>query len=165
MQTLEVSYTKTTPYFPLSPNELNTWLSWAGEKLLGMSLKNPAPGTAQSTWPKIMLQEELVEPPPGETTPIKFPRPTGEEISLMDQILTLPSLATDIWQRQILHARCLTNPISHRPIYSWPKLAKKLHLSVEQAKYLHKKGLINVAKLAPYEKVCRIRFAYSLLTS
>lgn len=165
MEALEISCTKTTPYFPLSPHELNTWLSWAGEKLLAMSLKSPIPITAQSSWPKILLQEEPAELPLGETTRIKFPHPTQEEIPLMDEILLLPNLATDIWQRKILHARCLTNPATHRPINSWTKIGQKLHTGGEQVKYLHRKGLIYVAKLVPCEKVCRIRLAFSFFTS
>lgn len=136
---------------PFSPAELQQWLEWAGSKLLAMNIRSPFPKEPGTAWPSY-AQEAIVAY--GYTNERLRPAaPTKFQITIMDEILLLPSLVSNIQARRIINARALVTPVSNRYLYSWSKIAEINHTSKFRVQSMHRRGLDEITKsLAPEKR-------------
>jgi hypothetical protein len=128
--------------------EVDTWLRWAGEKLLCMPVSKPGPTIPTACWPTSDLEQSgsnLKSNPPG-----------GHEIKFIDDILDLVLLVPDPTVRRILHARALVAPVSGKHLYSWVRLAKLLKTNRKRIATLHNTGLLTIAYSIEPEQAKRI---------
>jgi hypothetical protein len=144
-----------------SPEELRTWLEWAGSKLLAMQISSPKPKGPHTSWPSFAQEAALAYGYTGERLRPALPR--SQEIELMDKILLFPNLVTDITSRRIINSRSLVTPVSNRYLYSWSKLAFMLHMDRRRVIRLHFTGLCEIVSALPKEKVDAIRRLLPLL--
>lgn len=143
----------------LNSSELVLWLEWAGSKLLAMNIRSPFPKEPGTAWPSY-AQDAIVAY--GYTNERLRPAaPTKFQITIMDEILLLPSLASNIQARRIINARALVTPISNRYLYSWSKIAEINHTSKFRVQAMHRRGLDEITKLLAPEKRDALR--HSLL--
>lgn len=137
-----------------NPDEIRSWLEWAGEKLLSMKIHGAYPASYRSFWPDYAddphtaygyTDNQLRTPPPGKY-----------EIPLMDEILLLPQICELVPTRRILHARLLVYPLSGDYKYSWRKLAIQYHADSKTVKRWHERGLQEIIAKTPSFKLHRI---------
>lgn len=147
----------------LSPTEVKEWLEWAGAKLLSLRLASPAPSGYRSFWPDYPTDAAKAY---GYTpNRLRASLPNSKEITLMDEILLLPSLVTDITVRRIINVRSLVAPVSNRNLYSWAKIAHLIHSSPRRVVILHRQGLREIALRVPQGKADAIRKSIAALGS
>jgi|HubBroStandDraft_2_1064218.scaffolds.fasta_scaffold123920_2 hypothetical protein len=139
----------------LTPDEVREWLEWAGGMLLALGIPSPAPRGTHSAWPSYAQDATTAYGYSGER--LRPSRPGSHDIELMDEILTLPSLAKTINTRRVLHSRALVTPIGQRYLYSWSKLAFMLHTSRFIVKRMHTNGLGEIVRAVPKAKAYAIR--------
>lgn len=148
---------------PLAPLELQCWLNWAGAKLLALQLSSPLPKGPHSSWPEYAQDYKQAYGYTGEK--LKAPIPRAKEIELMDQILLLPALISEVDLRRIVNARSLTTPVSNRHLYSWTKLSFMLRTNPRLVARSYARGLLEIIyKLSP-EKVDTIRHSFITLST
>jgi hypothetical protein len=152
-------------FIPLSPDELQTWLEWAGGKLLALPVTRLKPCNARSLWPDYVRELDDSEPAPQDPKPLTFPAPLNHEIPFMDEILLLPNLCSDPYKRRLLHARSIVNPITHRCLFHWTHIAKLLQTDRRTVKRWHIAALKEVCERINgdgdrYQKMCRIRLFF-----
>ena len=135
--------------------EIKEWLEWAGAKLLSLRLASPAPQGYRSFWPDYADEANKAYGYTGNR--LRAGLPNSKEIALMDEILLLPSLITDITVRRIVNARALVAPVANRHLYSWTKIAHLLHSSPRRMVVLHRSGLREIASRVPQDKADAIR--------
>lgn len=140
---------------PLLANEVQQWLEWAGCHLLAMGLSSPFPKEPNCAWPEYAQDKHLAYGYTGLR--LRPALPNRFEIDLMDKILELPMLVSDIQIRRIINARALVTPVGNRYVNSWTKIAFMLHTSVPRVKRMHDKGLNEIVRKLPEEKVYTIR--------
>ena len=145
---------------PLEPPELTSWLEWAGSKLLSLSVKSPFPAGYRSNMPHYVPDRWDYGK---ERERFKPARPTSEDIGLMDEILLLPGKITDHNQRFLVNARALVRPVARTYLYSWTKLAIKLHTDRRKVVRLHHQGLRQIIAKLPTEQVYTFRKTLSPL--
>lgn len=139
----------------ITPDLVSDWLEWAGARLLASPSNKVKPAGPKVIWPDYsqdlfqVLDFRLVNV-------LRAPAPGAGEIPIMEEILLLPNLCTEVKTRRVLHARCLVNPLSYRNIHSWSKIAMMIHSNRETARQLHEKGLVEVSRKVAPETVCRI---------
>ena len=94
----------------LSPSELQSLLEWAGQKLLSLPVPKVKPSGYQSFWPDYPDDMNTAY----GYTGIRFrpPRPSSDEIPIMDEILNLILLVDDPLIRKILQSRSLITTLS-----------------------------------------------------
>jgi len=139
----------------LSPIELQTWLEWAGARLIAMPGSRTRPAEPYIVWPEYSQNTSEVLNF-RSALPLRASAPSSEEIPIVDEILLLPNTCSDVYKRRLLHARSLVHPISHKYLYRWTRLAEILHTSPARVKSLHSKGLTEAARKADKSRVCRI---------
>ena len=131
----------------INPEEVKIWLEWASSKLLSMQISNPAPRAPGSGWPEI-ARDPIAYGYSGEKLKPAYPR--ANEITLMDEILSLPSLIPDVTLRRVVNARSLITPVANRHVYSWNKIALMIHSDRRKAASLYEEGIkAIVSNLAP----------------
>lgn len=136
------------------PMEIKLWLEWGGAKLLSMRISSPAPQSFRSFWPDYQNEQTAY----GYTADrLRAGLPTAKEVDLMDEVLRLPGLITDVTVRRIVNSRALIAPISNRNLYSWAKIAHLLHSSPRRMVILHRQGLREIALRVPKGKADAIR--------
>lgn len=137
------------------PLEIKTWLEWAGQRLLSLRERSPAPQSYRSFWPD--YADEAAKAYGYNANRLRAALPTGKEITLMEEVLDLVVLIPDITTRRIVHSRALVAPVSGRYLLSWTKLAFALHSSPRRIVLLHRKGLREIALRVPVGKADAIR--------
>lgn len=146
----------------LESEELSRWLEWAGTTLLSMQLSSPLPKGPHTSWPA--YKQEATTAYGYTQSSFRQPPPGAEEIALMDKILVLPSLVTDIDLRRLLNARALVKPFSGKHLYGWTKLGKMLHADPRLLARHHEKALAILVRLLSREKVDTIRQSFVTLS-
>lgn len=141
----------------LDPLEVRKWLEWAGQRLLSLRERSPAPQGYRSFWPD--YADEIDKAYGYNALRLRAALPTGKEISLMEEVLDLVVLIPDITARRIVHSRALVAPVSGRYLLSWAKLAHALHSSPRRMVLLHRAGLRTIAEKVPLDKADAIRKA------
>ncbi len=79
--------------------EVQEWLEWAGSRLLALRIKSPAPAGYRSYWPD--FAEDITAAYGYTAETLRAPTVAPHEITVMDQILTLPMLVADVRTRRI----------------------------------------------------------------
>lgn len=126
----------------VTPSEVQSWLEWAGMRLLAMPGQNPFPASQRALWPDYPQDANTAY---GYTdVPLRAGRPTKAEIPIVDEILTLPLLVQNQTERRIVQARSLVTPISQRYLYSWSKIARMLHTDRRAVIRWHMHGLRDI---------------------
>ncbi len=139
----------------LTPLELKTWLEWAGARLIAMPGRRPGPADIKVIWPEYSQDKfQVLDHRPGLS--IHAAAPSNQEIPIVDEILSLPSVCSLHKPRRVLHIRALVHPLNGRYIYTWTRVAEKLESNRETVRYWHKKGLQEVCDKADRGKVCHI---------
>lgn len=138
-----------------NPEEIKTWLEWAGQRLLSMDLPSAAPQGFRSFWPEYPTDVQMAYGYSGNRLKAAIPR--SKEISLMDEILELPGLVPNVTIRRIINARALLTPISNRHLYSWTRIAFINHSTSRRIVILHRNGLAIIASQLLPDKASTIR--------
>lgn len=139
----------------LTPDELQTWLEWAGLRLVAMPGQRTGPADLKIIWPEYSQDQfEILDF--RRSVPLRASGPSKDEIPIMDEILLLPNLASDVIRRRILHVRLLIHPIRGHNLYSWTSVSKILHSSPKRVKRLHSLALLEVSRKVPTNQVCRL---------
>lgn len=147
----------------MTPEEVQFWLEWAGRALLALPSHGLGPAELRAWWPSVAPDATLAY---GYNAPRLRPVvPAADEIPWIDEILALPNVCHRITTRRILHARAMVSPLNDRYIYSWAKIARLVHLSPNTVKIEHLRGLGEVIRKTPQEKMWRISNFYSEHTS
>jgi hypothetical protein len=141
----------------LALDELQLWLEWAGSRLLAMQIASPFPKEPTAAWPIFAQEANLAYGYTDER--LRPPRPSAIEIGIMDDMLTLPSLASRAVERRVLQARLLITPVSHRRLYSWRRIAELLHTSPYTVTRMHLRALREIAPQVPEGKIYSFRAA------
>lgn len=147
---------------PLTPEELQLWLEWAGAKFLSLNLSSPLPRGPRVSWPAFAQNHRTAYGYTQER--LRAAHVTGHEVTLMDQLLLLPGLVTNITTRRIINARILVTPVSNRYVYSWVRLAHMLHSDRRKIARLYDNGLSEIIRRLEQDKVDLFRKTYSALT-
>lgn len=130
---------------PLTPEELQTWLEWAGARLIAMPGNQIGPKQPRATQIEYHQDKfEIItfrEPPP-----LRASAPSSFEIEIVDQILALPNLCEDQNVRYTLHKRLLVSPLRAKYVYSWHEIAQLLKVKPRVVKVWHARGLREVIR-------------------
>lgn len=146
----------------LSVEELQTWLEWSGAKLLAMNLASPFPKGPRVSWPDFAQDHRTAYGYTNER--LRAGRVTSHEIALMDEILPLVSLISDVNVRRIVNARILVTPVSNRYVYTWSRIAFMLHSDRRKVARLYSSGLSEITRRLPSAKVDAIRQSFARLS-
>lgn len=138
----------------MSAPEVRNWLEWAGSNLLALRVRSPAPSGYRSFWPDY-ADESLAYGWTAET--LRAPAPSKFEIPVMDAILLLPSLLTDVNLRVILHKRSLVTPVSRRYVWPYNRLAEELHSDARLVARNYLKGITLLAARVPSAQIRTFR--------
>ena len=142
----------------LGPEELQTWLEWAGQRLVALPANGIRPARPRVFWPDYAQDRFQVLEFRGKIgLSMRAAAPAASEIPFVDEILLLPNACAKIPSRRVLHARALINPLNGRNLYNWTVLAERLHMDRRSVKRLHERALEEAARLAEPPRVCRIR--------
>ena len=139
----------------LTPIELQSWLEWAGARLIAMPGGRVGPKDYRVAWPEFSQDTHEVLKFRNQT-PLRVAAPSSAQIPIVDEILALPNVCSRDYIRRVLHIRALVHPIHGRHLYPWTRIAKLLQSSPQLVKSWHAKGLREVVEKAPPDKVCLI---------
>lgn len=145
----------------LDPATLQTWLEWAGARLIAMPGPRTGPKEPKGFWPAEFSQDKFQVLEFRGGLPIRAGAPSAEEISWVDEILLLPNVCERDVVRRIIHTRLLIHPIRGTHLYTWTSIAKKLSIGPHKIrpytiKKLHRDGLKEVCEKTDPARVCRI---------
>jgi hypothetical protein len=141
--------------YVVEPDDVRILLEWAGIRLLSMRITSPVPQGFRSYWPDYAADAAEAYGYTRETMRAAAVGP--KEITIMDQILTLPSLITDIPTRRIVHKRSLVTPVSGRYVFSYTRLAKDLSIDARLAARLYLKGVAEIGRRIPKQQAYAIK--------
>ena len=121
-------------------------LEEAGRTLLAL------PGTGYSTrlrTSNLDIVRTAMEAYGGGTARVRPPVPSAAHITRMDEALGwIPMIPQDRYVlRRIVGARCLINPVTDRPLYSWRKLATLLGADHKAVQRWHANGITILVSL------------------
>jgi hypothetical protein len=125
---------------------INSWLEWAGARLIALPGHRTGPADIRVIWPEYDQEKFQV---------LEFRRglvarslgPTNAEMPFVEEILRLPNLCSDVNVRRVLHKRALIHPTRGTHIYRWDRIAKDLgDVKLYTVKRWHKMGLIEVGE-------------------
>lgn len=88
---------------------------------------------------------------------LRPPPPPADEITIVDEILILPNVCSNIQIRKVLHIRSLIRPLNGSYLYNWTRVAKLLHVDRGTVKRWHRKGLNEVVEKADRRKICYVK--------
>jgi hypothetical protein len=154
------SRAKDTSDEPLTVEEVQFWLEWAGTTLLSLRSPSALPKNPGSAWPAYNYEFAEAYGYTGER--LRAAIPSSTDIQLMDIILPLTGIVQDVTCRRILSARALITPVSHRYLYSWSRLAFMLHSDYRRVMRQHRKGLQSLVEGLPQAKIDIVRFLVRL---
>lgn len=138
-----------------SPSEIQSWLEWAGGRMLAVQVCGTRPSSYRSFWPDYPDDSFTAYGYTNER--LRLPSPSAPDISLMDEILSLVLLTPIILQRRVLNARAIVHPINGRHIFPWSKIAHLINSDYRSVVLTHKKGLEVIARETPLPAAHRIR--------
>jgi len=141
--------------YTTSPDEVKTFLEWAGQRILSLPVHGLYPQTYRSFWPDYPQDPNTAYG--YSNVKLRPPPPSKDEIPFVDEILDLILLVPIERQRRILNARSLINPTTGRYIFPWSKISFLLHSDPRTIKNLHKKGLEFIAGRLSEDTVGRFR--------
>ena len=135
--------------------EVQSWLEWAGERLLTLQVSGTKPQSYRSFWPDYPddpftafgYTDEIIKTIP----------PSAEGVSLADKISDLILLISASDVRRIVQLRSLISPTRNNHIYSWSLIAKKLHSERRLVKWKYNRGLIFIVNKARPSEIEFIR--------
>lgn len=138
-----------------TPAEVQFWLEWAGARMLSLPNHRLLPASYRSFWPEIEpeLYANLLND--GKNNATRLPIPSGPEIDLADEILTIIPLVPHQPTRRVLQLRSLVHPINGKYKFGWMRIAIKMELDRKTVKRLHGNGLSTLARIVPETSVCR----------
>lgn len=143
----------------VAPEELRTWLEWAGMRLIALPGGRTGPRDRGTFWPDFSQDEwEVLQFRQG--IPLRAAAPSPAEISLMEFILDFPSLCAHEPTRRVLHCRALIHPVKYRPLWRWQRIADLLEVKIYTVKAWHKAGLVEIARKLPTEAIERVEKAF-----
>lgn len=136
----------------LSPSELETWLEWAGQRLIAMPGARVGPKDASAAkWPD--FSQDIWEVVDFRVRiALRVVAPNGYEIGLMEAILDLPNLiGTNDDERsqtirKIVRRRTLLHPITGRHLFTWTAMAKRYGVSPFIVRSRYEAGLLQVCR-------------------
>lgn len=140
---------------PPTPIEVQSWLEWAGERMLSIQVRGTHPGGYRSFWPDYPDNAATAYGYNGPS--LRFPSPSARDVSLMDEVFDLILLVPIELQRSILQARALIRPSNGQHLYSWNKIAVRIHSDHRTVKSMHRKGLETIASRVTPEVVVHVR--------
>lgn len=132
----------------LTPTDIQIWLEWAGARLVSMPDRRPGPGKPRVIWPDFSQDLFEVLEFRGEFT-TRPAIPSAKEITLMEEILTLPNLCKRPAIRKTVRIRTLINPINDRHVFSWRKVAKAIGSDVKTVRVWYNAGLLEIFNTIP----------------
>lgn len=139
----------------LTPLQLRDWLEWAGARLVAMPVGRIKPAGVTVVWPEYSQNTfEILDFRAGLS--VRAAAPSASEIPIMEEILSLPNLCSEIHIRRVLHTRALVHPLNRRYIYKWTRVAELLHTNRDMVRRWHARGLREVTAKADPTKICRI---------
>lgn len=141
----------------LTPTVLQTWLEWAGAKLIAMPGRREGPSGPKVIWPEYNRNTFEILKFRGTLSP-RAAAPNKDEIDVVDKILLFPNVCSDPLTRRILHVRALVHPINGRHLYPWRRIGKLLRTDHKTVKRRHQHGLLEAVDKIPYVKVCEVKY-------
>ena len=139
----------------LSPSDLQTWLEWAGARLIAMPGGRIAPAQPHVIWPEYSQETFQVLQFRGGV-PLRAAAPSSTEIPIVDEILTFPNVCERDYIRRTLHARSLVHPLNGRYLYKWSRIATLLDVKPTTVKVWHRNGLKEMAEKLEKSRICRV---------
>jgi hypothetical protein len=136
---LELNLSSISPSSDISTFQIKTLLEWAGMKLLSLPNTRIKPEAYRNNWPKYIQDPDSIFSFSHQR--LRPAIPNGYEIDLLDKISNLILLVDKPIIRQILQARSLLNPISHRHIYHWMQIAELVNMDRRTIRRWHEIGL------------------------
>ncbi len=144
----------------LEPKEVQSWLEWAGVRLLSLQVPRAHPQGFRSYWPDYPHDKNTAY---GYTNiRLRPPPPSKDDIPLIDEIFSLILLTPNIIERRVLNSRALIRPINQRYLYSWRKIALMIASDPKTAKSIHRKGLEKIAAEVARDRVGHFRIHLGL---
>lgn len=125
--------------------EVQSWLEWAGARLIAMPEPRIGPSNPHVLWPDYSQDQREISDFRGKLT-LRAMAPTRDEVALVDRILGLPSVCELPNTRRIIQVRSLVHPINYRHLYSWARIARLMHTSTYSVKRMHAIGLDQIVK-------------------
>jgi hypothetical protein len=138
-----------------TPSEIQSWLEWAGGRMLAVQVLGTKPQEYRSFWPDYPDDKFTAYGYTG--LGLRIPSPSAPDISLMDEIFSLVLLTEVVLQRRVINARAMIHPLSGRPLYPWTKIAILVNSNYRTVKLIHKKGLETISARVPLPTVNYIR--------
>lgn len=116
-------------------------LADAGRTLLALRVSGVRPAGTKSSMPEVIRSFD--ESYGWQTEDLRPSQPSPRDISAMDQALSWIALIPQerYVLRRIVGARCLTNPRTDRPLFSWRKIADTVGASHMAVKAWHSQGI------------------------
>lgn len=136
--------------------DLQTWLEWAGARLIAMPEPRIKPAQPRVIWPDYSQESGEMTVFRGQLS-LRAAAPAKHEVAMVDKILLLPNICHLPNVRRVLQVRALVHPINYRHLYSWARISKLLHTSRYQVKKWHGDGLIEVVGRTPDTLLCEIK--------
>lgn len=144
----------------LDSQTLQTWLEWAGVRLIAMPGPKVRPSDPKVIWPEYS-QDNFEILTFRRALPVRVGAPTPKEIPIVDEILQFPNACERAVVRRILHVRSLMHPVRGTYLYKWSRIAELLDVKVYTVKRLHVEGLKEASEKADPKRVCRITAFFS----
>lgn len=139
---------------------LQSWLEWAGAKLISTPGNKIFPQEYRTAWPEFSQNVwELTEF--RRIKRIRSDPPSNTEIPLMEEILLLPNRCPDLFHRRVVHCRLLVHPVRGYYIFDWTKIAKILHADRKSVRRWHRNGLSEIWDKISDEELARISIRLS----
>ncbi len=145
----------------LDPQTLQTWLEWAGARLIAMPGPRTGPKEPKAFWPFEYDHDRFQVLEFRRGLAARAMAPSAKEIPMMEEILTFPNMCSHETTRRIIHDRLLMHPIKMTHLYTWADIAKTFKMKTYKVSYLHKLGLMEICEKAKPEHVCRIATSFN----
>jgi hypothetical protein len=139
----------------VQPGEVQSWLEWAGERLLALPVHGTRPSGHRVYWPEFPPDPNVAYG--YNNLRLRPPAPGKAEIPIIDEIYELVALVPEVRARQLLQARSLIVPLNKRYLNSWTKLAALLHTDRRSVKRIHQGGLCVICDKVADASVARFR--------
>jgi hypothetical protein len=143
---------------PAEVEDVEALLEWAGAKLIALPGRRAGPAPLRVFWPDYD-QELRFSADEGfrQARALREAAPSGPELDLMDLILLLPNVIDSADRRRIVRLRTLVHPLNGRRFWHWTRLASEFGLKEYSARQLYLKGLNEIARKTPEEKIFTLR--------
>jgi len=129
----------------LNAETLQTWLEWAGARLIAMPEPRIKPAEPRVIWPDYHQDQAEITSFRGRLS-IRAGAPAKHEVRMVDKVLLLPNVIEQPMMRRVVHVRSLVHPINYRHLYSWKRISVLLHTSPYIVKSWHGKGLQEIIR-------------------